>query len=339
MKRVLTGLLAMNKKYFRLILTLFLMTASLVVSNCALTSSEEFKPQSMQEMVVSRKQPYQVSEVFQELYTSVKNPSSFFGKPISHAYTNPNNGSLTQYFENFRFETSTDEYGRISIAISNLGSQLYDPVGKEMLMIDENCTHYGDNEYPVCHEFRNFYEKNNGQVLFGTPISHVFEQGNRFHQYFDNACLIWDSITNTVTIAPLGDTYLSSKEPLRYTITNPAYPELMIVDKALNSSLHVLYSVEHPFIHPNWEQTATVIVTDQEGQPVEGASITVWVILPNGHYEIYRPADTNQNGISTFTIPALANTGVQYNELIKLNIEVNANGLLGQVIGWFRIWL
>ena len=78
---------------------------------------------------------------------------------------------------------------------------------------------------------------------------------------------------------------------------------------------------------------------DENGVPVEGASITTWVILPNDHFEIYRPQDTNQDGISSFTIPALASTGVERNDLVKLRIEVNANGLFGQVIGWFRIWL
>ena len=325
----------MKKKCQPLILIVVFMTTMLVFSNCALNPTQEGSPPS----ALLERQKYPISEVFEDLYTSVKHPIDFFGKPISHAYTNPNNGSLTQYFENFRFETSTDEYGRLSIAVSSLGRQLFEPTGKEMLIIDENCTHYGDNEFPVCHEFRKFYEKHNGQVYFGTPISHVVEQGNRYYQYFENTCLIWDSITNIVTIAPLGDTYLSSKEPLRYTITNPSYPELMIVDKKETNHLNVLYSVEHPFIHPNWEQTVTVFVTDKDGHPIEGASITTWVILPNGHYEIYRPADTNREGISTFTIPALANTGVQFNDLIKLNIEVNANGVLGQSIGWFRIWL
>lgn len=336
-----TWFLGMNAKKHRLLRITLLFLSAFVISNCTVSTFDELFPKSsVQETRTAEKNhQYEVSEIFLEIHDSVNNPEVIFGKPISHAYTNPNNGSLSQYFENIRLETMTDGHGHISVAVSDLGSQLNDAVGKEMLIIDEKCTHFGDNEIPICHEIRKFYEKNNGEVLFGEPVSHVFEQNARYYQYFTNVCLIWEPLANVVTLAPLGDTYLSSREPLRYTITDSSYPELMIVEKEQPSELNVLYSVEHPFISPHWEQTVTVFVTNEDGEPVENASISAWVILPNGHYEIYRPEETNRDGISSFTIPALANTGVERDDLVKMRIEVDADGNFGQVIGWFRIWL
>ncbi len=325
----------------QLLLIALLAVFLLTLSNCNFPPVENFlETKAVQETITAKKNfNYEIAETFIGFYNSVPNPEAFFGKPISHAYTNPDNGNLAQYFENMRLETQKDEHDRISIAVSNLGNQLFDPTDKEMLIITEDCTHYGDNTIPVCHEFHKFYDIHNGPVLFGEPISHVFEQNNRYYQYFTNICMVWEPFGNVVSLVPLGETYLTSREPLRYTITDTEFPELMIVEKEQPSELNVLYSVEHPFINTNWEQTVTVFITDELGQPLEGAIVSAWVILPNGHFEIYRPADTNLEGISSFTIPALAGTGVVHNDLIQLRIEVEANGQFGQIIGWFRIWL
>lgn len=318
-----------------------LILSLLTLSNCSFQPVDHLleKKAVVETRTAERNYRYEIAENFLALYNSVDDPESFFGKPISHAYTNPNNGNLTQYFENLRLELQKDEYGRISVAVSNLGSQLYDPAGKEMQRIDINCTHYGNNEFPVCNGIRDFYDQHNGQILFGEPISNVFKQNGRFYQYFANVCVVWDPVLNTASLTPIGETYLTSREPLRYTIIDSSYPELMIVDNESPEELTVLYSVEHPFINPNWEQTVTIYVTDENGNPIEGATVAAWVILPNEHYEIYRPADTNQDGISTFNIPELASSGVEHNDIIQLQIEVNANGQFGQIVGWFRIWL
>jgi hypothetical protein len=330
-----------NNTFLKLGLFLTLLIGVGTLSNCYLVLSEknQTKIPIYETFTGKIDTTYEVADIFITMYDSVDNPQGIFGNPISRAYTNPDNGSLMQYFENVRFETITDNYGRVSVIISDLGTQLFDPAGKEMVIIDKNCTHFGENEYPICHEFRKFYEDNHGKIYFGEPISHVYAQKSRYFQYFANVCLIWDSITNDVVLAPLGDTYLSSYEPMRYTIIDSTYPELMVVDNEQASELSVYTSVDHPFIHPFWEQTVAIYVTDESGAPIEGASVTVWVILPNGQFEIYRPADTNQNGISTFTIPALANTGIGHNELVKMRIEVESEGVTGQTVGWFRIWL
>ena len=289
--------------------------------------------------LIDGKQHYPIADIFEHFYSNINNPEMILGQPISHPFSNPENGNLTQYFRNFRLEAQTDEFGRISIIPSDLGTQLFDPMEREMLIIDENCTHFSSNPFPVCHHFRQFYETHQGQALFGEPISYVFQQNNRFYQYFENTCLIWEPISNTVSLAPLGENFLSTREPFRFTIVDPEYPELMIVDSVPTDELTVEYTVKHPFLSPEWEQTVTIYVSDQNGLPVENAGVTAWVILPDGEFEVYRPIDTNQDGISSFTIPALAATGVQQNDTIKMRIEVNANGLSGQVIGWFRIWL
>ncbi len=330
-----------NNLLFKLVLLLTLLMGVGVLSCCALGLGEkdEVGNPIYEALAGGPASTYEVADIFLDMYESVDHPQEIFGKPISRAYTNPNNGSLMQYFENVRLETITDDYGRVSVMISDLGTQLFDPTGKEMVIIDRNCTHYGENEFPVCHEFRRFYEANQGEINFGEPISHVFAQKNQYYQYFTNACLIWDSITNDIVLAPLGDTYLSSYEPMRYTIVDTTYPELMIADNEQASELNVFTSVDHPFLHPFWEQTVTIYVTDESGAPIEGASVTVWVILPNDQFEIYRPADTNQNGISTFTIPALANTGIGHRELVKMRVEAESEGVFGQAVGWFRIWL
>ena len=317
----------------------------LLVSSCNLPPVAYLQEQIAirQTSVTQQNFEYEVADVFADFYFSTPQVEAFIGEPISHVYTNPDNGSLTQYFEHIRLETQLDEYQRLSIVVSDLGRKLYDDTDKEFYLIDQNCTHYGDNEIPVCHEFRSFYESNNGDVLLGPAISHVFRQNNRYYQYFANACLVWDPMQpfgNAVSLTPLGETYLSSREPLRYTITGSGYPALMIVERQQENTLNVQYGVEHPISCPDWEQTVSIYVSDENGNPVSGAVISAWVILPNGYYEIYRPADTNDYGISSFTIPPLARTGVERDDVIKLRIEVDSNdGGFGQTTGWFRIWL
>ena len=297
------------------------------------TENEQLKQSSLS--------AFTVGEQFQALYNSLPNPQSVFGEPISQPFIDPVNGHLSQYFTNMRLEYYRDQTGEELYFLSPLGRQLFELVEREYLVIEKNCVTPAGSQIPICHEIRTFYEQNNGVQVFGAPISHVYTQNNRYFQYFENACLVWDPMKpadRSVSLVNLGEQYLAAHEPLRYTITSPTNANINIDGQSTDSEFSVSISVEHIYLNPSTPQTITILVTDRNGDPVSNAWVAVWVMLPDETYQAYRPSDTNANGVSSVTLPPFTTASLQFNDMIQIQVEALKGEDYGIGRSWFRIW-
>lgn len=285
---------------------------------------------------------FPVGETFLSLYNSLPDSQHVFGQPISQPFIDPVNGHLSQYFTNMRLEYYRDQTGGEFYFLSPLGRHLYEPAEHGYLTIEKNCTVPQGSVIPICHEIRSFYEQNNGLQIFGAPISHVFVENNRYYQYFENACLVWDPKKPTdrsVSLVNLGEQYLAAHEPLRYTITSPIDSTTLNIDgQETDRELAVSLSVEHIYLNPSTSQAITILVTDGNGVPVSDARVTVFVLLPDQTYQAYRPADTNVDGISNVTLPPYDASSVQFKDIIQIQVEVQQGENYGVGRSWFRIW-
>ena len=283
-----------------------------------------------------------VGEQFYALYNSLPDPQRVFGQPISQPFIDPVNGHLSQYFTNMRLEYYRDQTGEELYFLSPFGRFLFEPAEREYLVIEKNCVTLEGSLFPICHEFRTFYEQNNGVQIFGVPISHVFTQNNRYYQYFENACLVWDPMKpadRSVSLVNLGEQYLAAHEPLRFTITSPINPATLNIGRQeMDSEFAVNISIDHIYLNPSTPQTITVLVTDHDGQPINNAWVTVWIMLPDESYQAYRPADTNEYGISNLTLPPFDTTSVQFNDIVQIQVEVQKGEDYGVARSSFRIW-
>jgi hypothetical protein len=285
---------------------------------------------------------FTVGEQFHSLYNSLPDPQRVFGQPISQPFIDPVNGHLSQYFTNMRLEYSRDQTGEELYFLSPLGRQLFQPVEREYLVIEKNCVTLDDSLIPICHEIRTFYEQNSGVQIFGAPISNVFTQNNRYYQYFENVCLVWDPMKpadRSVSLVNLGAQYLAAYEPLRFTITSPANPTTLNIDRQeTDSEFSISISIEYIYLNPSTPQTITILVNDRSGDSVINAWVTVWIMLPDATYQAYRPADTNEYGITSVTLPPFDTSSVQFNDMIQIQVEVRQGENYGTGRSWFRIW-
>lgn len=325
-------------RHLLFITTLFL--AIVVISGCNFPPYQQWLAQrTATETAISSE--FAVGPQFHALYYSLPDPQRIFGQPISQPFIDPVNGHLSQYFTNMRLEYYRDQTGEELFFLSTLGRQLFEPAEHEYLLIEKNCVTLEGSHFPICHEIRTFYEQNNGIQIFGAPISHVFTLNNRYYQYFDNACLVWDPmkpIDRSVSLVNLGEQYLATHEPLRYTITSPINPTMTIDGQDTDSEFSVSISVEHIYLNPSTPQTITILVTDHTDTPVSNAWVTVWVMLPDESYQAYRPADTNEDGITSLTLPPFNMSSLQFNDIVQIQAEVQKSGNYGVGRSWFRIW-
>jgi hypothetical protein len=321
------------------IITFFLVIA--IVSGCNFPPYQQWLAQRTTPEHVDPSE-FVVAEQFYTLYNSLPDPQSTFGQPISQAFIDPVNGHLSQYFTNMRLEYYRDQTGEEFFFLSPLGRFLFEPTEREYLVIEKNCVTLDDSLIPICHEIRTFYEQNNGVHIFGVPISHVFTQNNRYYQYFENACLVWDPMRpsdRSVSLVNLGEQYLAGHEPLRYTITSPSIPAALNVDRQeTDSEFSVSISIEHIYLNPSSSQTITILVTDRNSHAVRNAWVTVWIMLPDESYQAYRPADTDEYGITNLSLPPFDASSVQYNDVIQIQVEVQKGENYGIGRSSFRIW-
>jgi hypothetical protein len=322
-----------------LIITFFLVIA--MISGCNFPPYQHWLAQRTETDQVDPSE-FVVGEQFYALYNSLPDSQRVFGQPISQPFIDPVNGHLSQYFTNMRLEYYRNQAGEENYFLSPLGRFLFEPEEHEYLVIDKNCVTLDDSLIPICNEIRTFYEQNNGVQIFGVPISHVFTHNNRYYQYFENASLVWDPMKpadRSVSLVNLGEQYLAGHEPLRYTITSPTNPATLNIDRQVtDSEFYVSISMEHIYLNPSSSQTITILATDHAGHAVSNAWVTVWIMVPDESYQAYRPADTNEYGITSLTLPPFDASSVQFNDIVQIQVEIQKGEDYGVGRSSFRIW-
>ena len=272
---------------------------------------------------------------FLDYYRSVDDPYLYFGYPITDAFTDPLNGRETQYFERARFDLTTEDY-RSFIERAPLGELLYDNDGQQVDLdkSSSTCTYFSATNRYVCYAFLDFYNDHQGKNIFGSPISNLEWQEGRFVQYFEFARMEWHPESQTgqrVILSDLGRTYFNTR------LGNPDFlnPDSTSVLDAINVELNVDVFVSKALIATGEKQTIYVITKNQHQVPVQGAMTKVTIQKENGNLDVFRPAPTDENGLTKLT---LSLEDLNPNEIVKFMVEVTLDDLSSEATAWFRTW-
>ena len=270
-----------------------------------------------------------------EMYQSADDPILVFGYPITDEIVDPIDGQHTQYFEKARFdlvETGTESV----IELAALGDLML-PLETEPVDIGGNaqaCRKFAATGESVCYAFLDFYEAHDGEEFFGDPISPVVSMDGRYVQYFENVRMEWRPelpAGSRVALTDLGSRYFDSRlgdyMALETAGTSDAPDELV--------QLQVHAFVANSLQPANSHQEVFVTVQDQNLNPINGANINVRILWPDGQVDVFRPAVSNENGISTLKFEV---GDLDVNEVVQVEVQASYRGFSADGSTWFRIW-
>jgi hypothetical protein len=273
---------------------------------------------------------YWIKGQFLETYQSVDDPLLIFGYPLSNEIVDAQNGLIIQYFQKARMELVHGVNGS-EIQIADLGRLLYQP-GAPLANISTaspTCREFPVTGKSVCYAFRQFYDLNQGEHLFGNPISDVEKQDNRYVQYFEKVRMEWRPELDAgqrVGLTDLGKIYIDA-----FGIEIPVGGD----DNIGPTNPHALAFTTKALIRSGDLQTIYVIAQDLELQPLQGAMVMVVVTWPDGSQEISRSPVTDENGISKFDFKV---KDFDPREIVNIEVRVIYQEAEFNTYTWFRIW-
>jgi hypothetical protein len=281
---------------------------------------------------------HQVSGEFLDFYYSVDDPDRLFGDPITEVVPDPIRVNiLNQYFERVRMDYDPSKPVGQRVSLADLGTWLYDETQRGLpvnLQVNTPlCRHFPKTDKYVCFGFLQFYDRHNGEKIFGEPVSDVEFVNNRLVQYFEHVRLEWRNempVNQKVVLTEIGrigfDLWQDNPKLLdRVFIPNvPIAP----VVKAF---------VAHPLLAAGGQQEINIIVRDQFFRPIPDSQIELTVIYPNKdkiHLRVNQPTDSDGLTHTTFAVDKISPNQV-------VEIEVTAQTPGGRECSgrtWFRIW-
>jgi hypothetical protein len=239
---------------------------------------------------------------FLDFYERVPEPEKLYGNPITPAFdsslSKDPSGTIIQYFEKARFELHPENLAYLRVTLTRLGEYFYqhDDI-KPSTRYQKSpyaCQSFSEDRPPVCYEFLQYFNLNDGVAQFGYPISELVIYENRSVQYFERAVFEWypeQSGGEIVALADLGTRYfyaIGENPPLLDPDSIPA----KLVELRVNAF------VERAIMPPNGLQEVYVVVQNQILQPVSEAHVSIQIFFPSGEMQIFSMPLTNSDGVS-----------------------------------------
>jgi hypothetical protein len=274
---------------------------------------------------------YWVRGEFLAFYKAAPDAQRLFGRPISDSMPDPMRpGMQVQYFERARLDFDAAKPAGKRISLGNLGQNLRDESNPgEALNFSTNtnmCRAFSNGRL-VCYAFLQFYDRYNGAVYFGQPLSNTEYLDGRLVQYFERARMEWRAdrpVGERVVLTELGRIDFD----IRIGRNNITSGRLELSADTFISS---------PVVAAGQEQHVFVVVHDQRHDPVEGASVIITATYPDGHAESIRTQQgTNADGFSQASFIV---KNVQPNQVITITATAEVTGgAKASGSTWFRIW-
>ena len=281
---------------------------------------------------------HNVIEEFWTYYQSITDAAVIFGMPITEQFPSADGSKLiVQYFEKVRFELNPNQPVGQRVALTALGSKLYQP-GKNPINLTTPGACRVINGFGVCYEFLAFFDQHGGQARFGNPISpFVFQTDGRLVQNFERARFEWHPelpARQNVQLADLGRIYFNTHEDVAWL--NPALPVSNIpILQTPPLSLRTMAFVARAVTQPTDSQKIYIIVQDQALGPVSGATGNVTVRLAKGQSLTY-PVTTDINGVGVIQSVTFSNQPP--GSLVIVDVKMSYSGLDSYTTTSFRIW-
>lgn len=260
--------------------------------------------------------------------------AGFFGEALGPAFTDNQSGNTVQYFRPLMLEhDGTANEVRLAglgeWALAGLSDRKPARVGT-----GEEVRHFEGTAFTVQGEFKEYYDANGGEDIFGLPVSPQLEVAGRRTQFFENASLEWwpgAALERRVQMGALGlDHYRAEgiyRNPGRFGLGNLAF-----IDEVKAS-----VSVASPILYAGDEQTIFVSVEEPDNQrPVSPITITAKIYY-DGKVESLNLGATDENGMVKGRLTLDDATPGQRVQVVVAAISP-VHGQVGSAAHSFKTW-
>lgn len=278
-----------------------------------------------------------VGEPYLSFYRRVEDPDELYGKPITEPFESAEfGGAEVQYFEKAVLQRNPDPAAppALRVTAADLGFRLYTP-GEEIPLApgSPGCRVFPETGYQVCYDFLDYFEKQGGAARFGFPISNLEIQDSLFVQYFQRARLEFRPARargRQVVVSDLGRRYFEGRENPRLLlpVEDGNLPQVIL-------DLHTRAFARRPVAGLEDGQAVYVLVKDQNGLPVEGARVTVFVRFPN-RAEQALPGEVQTDSRGIAVVPFTY--GVEETGLAVVRVVTSYEDRSDETVASFRIW-
>lgn len=281
---------------------------------------------------------HRVSGEFLSFYNSVDDPERLFGNPITEVLQDPFRENIqVQYFERVRMEYDPAQPAGQRVGLADLGIWLYDETQRGLpvnfSVSTPMCRHFPVNDKYVCFGFLQFYDRYNGDEIFGEPVSNVEYVNSRLVQYFEHIRLEWRNempVNEKVVLTEIG------RMGFDLMYDNPNLLRRVFIPN-VPVTPNVKAFVARPLLAAGEEQHIDILVRDQFLQPIPDSDVQIAIIYGDKrkvNIQVSQPTDND--GLTRISFPI---NYVQPNEVIEIIVTAQAPGgqtCTGQT--WFRIW-
>lgn len=275
---------------------------------------------------------YVVRGEFLNFYYGTEDFLELFGYPITGEISDKM-GHRVQYFQKARLDLD-EETGLIYPA--PLGTYLYSegefPVAD--IEHDNSLCRTFPNGKTVCYAFLQFYDAKNGEKYLGMPISNMeYNHAGYVTQFFEFGALEWNPEKPhgmRVQVADLGRIYHD-----RFRGYSPYGEPRDFIPGDISLVPQVDVFTSKAIVAANSTEKIFIITKDQYDRPLVNAEVSIIITLPDQTESSFRPANTNEDGITTLEI-AIGN--LQPQDIIHIKANVSNGIETSSNTTWFRVW-
>lgn len=245
-------------------------------------------------------------------------------------------GRLVQYFERGRLEWHPENPPSFQVQLGLLADQMdWDQprLTASQAQTGPNCRYFFETGHAACDAFLDFFRDHGGLDVFGYPISEQYIDRDRIVQSFQRARMEWhpDKPANQkVQLTKIGRLAFDffKLDPSLLDANPPP-------DRPYNiTRLTARASVKLPVTARAGKQLIYVVVKDQIGEPVVGASVTAVAHLPTGDKVIpFDPTDAQGK-----TAAELEFTQTKAGDYVFIDVTVTYQNLTAATRASFLPW-
>lgn len=242
------------------------------------------QPAFTQEPVFFKETKHWVTGAFLDYFNS-HGSLEIFGYPISEQMVDQ--GITVQYFQRARMEWHPNNPDPYKVQLGLLGDELKyrQPSIPEPASRSRRKVYFPETGHTLSYAFLDYFQANGGIDLFGYPITEMYFEDGKIVQYFQRLRMEWhpEDTSSTVVIGELGEVYLSIyrdrmlPDALRPQSSNErvvgATPTVLAPDSIKN--IRAVVSLRYSVMSKKRNQTVSVLVTDDNGDPLPGAQVAI----------------------------------------------------------------
>ena len=197
-----------------------------------------------------------------------------FGYPITEEFVDQ--GLSVQYFQKARMEWHPENPIPYKVQLGLLGEELKyrQPSVPEPTPRSRRKFYFAETGHTVSYAFLDFFSENGGIDIFGYPITEMHFEDGQIVQYFQRLKLQWQpsDSTKTVGVGNLGEVYVNM---YRHRMPVEAFTGSRIETEQIITGLRAVVSLRYSVMSTQRNQTVTVLVTDNNGNPVQNAEVSI----------------------------------------------------------------